>query len=113
MVTTVVEIQRGAEEIGELLTLGKPVFLDHYVDGCPPCMELAKMLPGLAKKYPGVIFAKIKADEEQHVEYVESQEIIAGFPWIYLYDAEGNLVNNDVPFAERRKIIAAIEAVVT
>lgn len=113
MANTIVEITRGAEEIAELLKRGKPVFLDHYIDGCPPCMQLAKMLPGLAKKYPGVIFAKLKADEDHHAEYVESQEIIAGFPWVYLYDAEGNLVNEDVPFSDRKEIIAAIEAAAT
>lgn len=103
-----IEIKGGAQEIAEILQRGQPVFLDHYIDGCPPCTALAKVLPAIEKKFPGVIFAKIKATDPASEDWMETQENITGFPWIYLFDENGALANDDVAFASRKDLIDAI-----
>ena len=107
--TNIVEITGGAREIRELLTQGRPVLVDHYIQGCPPCAQLAKTLPQIAFMFPNLIVAKVEYEggSDENDAYTEDAGIDA-FPHLQMYDAKGTLVCEDMGFVNKKYLINQI-----
>ena len=101
--TGIITILRGQEELEELLARGKFVLVDHSIQGCGPCVQLARMLHTLAPQYPDVIFAKMDVQETaDNVVYAEVHDF-EGYPWVHLYNPRGELACDDMPIDAKLK----------
>jgi thioredoxin-like negative regulator of GroEL len=98
---TIVEITRGVEQLRELLEQKRPVLVDHYVDGCQPCVQIARVLPDIASKFPTLIIAKVNCEGTSDNETYAEECGIDSYPHLHMYSAEGMLVNDDVFFSNK------------
>ena len=68
--TEVTEGEEGVKELTEkdfdafITKADKPVLVDFWAEWCMPCLAMAPIVEGLAKKYAGkAFFAKVNVDE--------------------------------------------------
>jgi len=99
----IVEITRGQEELDELLAKNAYVVVDHYIDGCGPCVQLARYFKVLVKEFAEyiegghLVFAKMNVEgSPENEEYGVSKELV-GFPWVHFYNFDGTLRDGDMP----------------
>lgn len=106
----IIDIVFGRQQLDELLAEGKPILLDHCIQGCHPCKVLKSLLKTLVSKYPNVIFETLDAEAtSENLAYAEEEEICQ-FPTMFLYNSQGELVDRDV-FPDKDSIIEALEEV--
>lgn len=77
------------------LSAGKPVLADFFTTWCPPCRQAGPFVDELSKKYPGISFVKVNAEESRDLA---AENGIRAFPTFKLFDSSGELVRTVTGF---------------
>mgnify|MGYP000255224568 CR=1 FL=1 len=99
---SLVQITKGKIGVDEFLDRAreesKMALLTHSIEGCGPCVQLGKLLKKLAVDFEdSVIFGKMMVEDTPENEAYAEDHDFEGYPWVYLYDATGKLVCDDMP----------------
>jgi hypothetical protein len=98
----VVQITEGEAGVNKFLDRAreesKMALLTHSIEGCGPCIQLGKLLKQLAVDFEDtVLFGKMMVEDTPENEAYAEVRDFEGYPWVYLYDATGKLVCDDMP----------------
>lgn len=75
----------------QLISAGGPVVVDFWASWCGPCVAMAPIFEKMARKMPGVTFAKMNVDENQ----LPNQMGIQSIPTMVLF-RDGKMVSSRI-----------------